>query len=53
MSENNIKNFINISSLGVYTKYVRVVDGNKYSKYFSENRVEFILELLQQRIEEL
>ena len=30
MSENNIKNFINSSSLGVYTKYVRVVDGNKY-----------------------
>lgn len=30
MSDNNIRNFINSSSLGVYTKYVRVVDGTKY-----------------------
>ena len=30
MSENNIRNFINSSSLGVYTKYVRVENGTKY-----------------------
>lgn len=30
MNENNIKNFINSSSLGVYTKYVRIVNGSKY-----------------------
>jgi len=30
VSNNNIRNFINSSSLGVYTKYVRVVNGTKY-----------------------
>jgi len=30
MSENNIRNFINSSSLGVYTKYVKVENGTKY-----------------------
>lgn len=30
MSNNDIRNFINSSSLGVYTKYVRVVNGTKY-----------------------
>lgn len=30
MNNNNIRNFINSSSLGVYTKYVRVVNGDKY-----------------------
>lgn len=30
MSNTNIRNFINSSSLGVYTKYVRVENGTKY-----------------------
>jgi serine/threonine-protein kinase HipA len=30
VSDNNIRNFINSSSLGVYTKYIRVVNGTKY-----------------------
>ena len=30
MKENNIRSFINSSSLGVYTKYIRVEDGIKY-----------------------
>lgn len=30
MKEENIKNFINSSSLGVYTKYIRVENGVKY-----------------------
>ncbi|MBU3105117.1 HipA family kinase [Clostridium gasigenes] len=30
MNENDIRNFINSSSLGVYTKYIKVVDGYKY-----------------------
>lgn len=30
MEDNNIKNFINSSSLGVYTKYIKIIDGHKY-----------------------
>ncbi|NFQ38146.1 HipA domain-containing protein [Clostridium botulinum] len=30
MEESNIRNFINSSSLGVYTKYIKIVDGQKY-----------------------
>jgi hypothetical protein len=30
MGGNNIRNFINSSSLGVYTKYIRLVNGTKY-----------------------
>lgn len=30
MNEKNIKNYINSSSLGVYTKYIREVDGTRY-----------------------
>lgn len=30
MNDNDIKNFINSSSLGVYTKYIKVIDGHKY-----------------------
>lgn len=30
MKENSIRNFINSSSLGVYTKYIRIEDGQKY-----------------------
>ena len=30
MKENNIRNFISSSSLGVYTKYIRIEDGVKY-----------------------
>ena len=30
MNNNDIRNFINSSSLGVYTKYIEIVDGHKY-----------------------
>ncbi|MGL4876008.1 MAG: HipA family kinase [Clostridium sp.] len=30
MEDDNIRNFINSSSLGVYTKYIKIVDGYKY-----------------------
>lgn len=30
MNENDIRNFINSSSLGVYTKYIKIIDGHRY-----------------------
>lgn len=46
MEDMNIRNFINSSSLGVYTKYIKVIDGHKYL-------VKFIIKLLNERILEV
>ncbi|MBN1071320.1 hypothetical protein FDB55_16940 [Clostridium botulinum] len=55
MEESNIRNFINSSSLGVYTKYIKIVDGQKYlvkSGRGDGKGKSSILELLKHRIEE-
>lgn len=55
MEESNIRNFINSSSLGVYTKYIKIVDGQKYLVKLGRSDGKgksSILELLKHRIEE-
>ncbi|NFO15362.1 hypothetical protein FDB34_14360 [Clostridium botulinum] len=55
MEESNIRNFINSSSLGVYTKYIKIVDGQKYlvkSGRSDGKSKSSILELFKHRIEE-
>ncbi|MEG2656917.1 MAG: hypothetical protein RSA29_14575 [Clostridium sp.] len=56
MKENNIRNFINSSSLGVYTKYIEITDGQKYlvkSGRGDGKSKSSILEILKQRIQEV